>query len=73
MYPSRAAALEAAVAALRERDRAIPLVPAEHMALVEEAIRAANAGQVREMTEADWEGLRQRILKTADVSRDRNS
>lgn len=65
IYPSKEAALEAAVAALRERDRAIPMVPAEHMALVEAAIESANAGQVREMTEADWEGLRQLARDTA--------
>ncbi|MBX9791156.1 MAG: hypothetical protein K2Y37_19730 [Pirellulales bacterium] len=73
IYPSREAALEAAVAALRARDRAIPMVPAEHMALVEEAIESSLAGKSSIMTDADWDNLRRRIVETADVSRDRNS
>ncbi len=65
IYPSKEAALEAAVAALRERDKQIPLVPEEHMALVEAAIESANAGHVREMTDEYWNDLRRRILESA--------
>lgn len=65
IYPSKEAALEAAVAALRERDQAVPMVPPEHMALVEEAIESSNAGNSREMTDEYWNDLRRRILESA--------
>lgn len=65
IYPSKEAALEAAVAALRERDQAVPMVPPEHMALVEEAIESSLAGKSSPMTAADWERLRQLARETA--------
>ena len=65
IYPSKEAALEAAVAALRERDQQIPMVPAEHMALVEAAIESSMAGKSSPMTSADWESLRQLARETA--------
>ncbi len=49
VFPTRAAALEAAVESLRVERQEIPLVPPEHMAAVEEGIRDAEAGQVE-----DW-------------------
>lgn len=58
-FPSREAALEAAVDALREKLEPIPFVPDEHMERVEQAIASSNAGRSREMTPEDWESLRQ--------------
>jgi Arc/MetJ-type ribon-helix-helix transcriptional regulator len=65
IYPSKQAALEAAVAALRERDRPIQMIPEEHMALVEAAIESSLAGKSSPMTPADWEMLRQLARDTA--------
>jgi Arc/MetJ-type ribon-helix-helix transcriptional regulator len=58
LYPSTAAALEAAVAALRERGEQDPLVPEEHMAAVEQGLASA-AGLARPFIPADWARLRQ--------------
>jgi hypothetical protein len=58
MFPSKEAALDAAVVALREKNEQIPLVPAEHMALVEEALESSAAGHSRPMTDEDWAALR---------------
>ncbi len=66
LYPSTEAALDAAVSALREQNEAIPFVPEEHAGLVDAAIEAANAGQSREMTPADWESLRQKVREIAN-------
>jgi len=60
LFPSKEAALEAAVEALRATTDQIPLVPAEHMGLVEQGIASARAGRSRELTDADWDRLRQR-------------
>jgi len=65
VFPSRAAAIEAAVSALREKAAAIPAVPAEHLARVEQAIESANAGLTTPMTADDWAGLRQRARDVA--------
>jgi hypothetical protein len=59
LFPSQEAALEAAIAALREKTELIPFVPDEHMERLEQAIESANAGHCREMTDADWANLRQ--------------
>jgi hypothetical protein len=59
LFPSKEAALEAAVEALRAKTEQIPFVPAEHMELVEQGIASARAGRSRELTDADWERLRQ--------------
>ena len=59
MYPSKEAALEAAVAALRERREPSRTVPDEHMELVEEAVASAEDGRLRELTADDWSQLRQ--------------
>jgi len=58
LYPSKEAALEAAVAALREKSEQIPPVPDEHMELVEEAVASSRSGRSRALTRADWENLR---------------
>ena len=59
LFPSREEALEAAIIALREKIEPIPFVPDEHMELVEQGIASARAGLCREMTDADWDNLRQ--------------
>lgn len=64
-YPSTEAALEAAVEALREKNDAVPMVPEEHMAAVEDALAELETGVEEEMSSADWEGLRQVIRNVA--------
>lgn len=58
LYCSKEAALEAAVVALQERSKPLPTVPNEHMELVADAVAAADAGQLRELTTGDWSRLR---------------
>lgn len=58
LYPSKEAAIEAAVAALREKNADIPLIPEEHDAAVEQAIASSEAGLSRLMTSDDWTELR---------------
>ena len=65
LFPSKEAALEAAVAALREKTEQIPFVPDEHMARVEQAIESADAGLTSPMTPAYWDGLRQNVRDNA--------
>jgi hypothetical protein len=65
LYPSKEAALDAAISALREKHDEVPSIPEEHMALVEAAIESSDAGQSREMTPDDWEKLRQRVRDVA--------
>jgi hypothetical protein len=64
-YPSKEAALEAAIEALRERSELIPFVPDEHMEQVEKAIESANAGRLTLVTPEFWEGLRQMVREIA--------
>jgi hypothetical protein len=63
LFPSREALIEAGVAQLL--DEHIPLVPAEHMARVEEAIESSHAGLSRPMTDEDWQRLRDRACAVA--------
>lgn len=65
LYPSKEAALEAAVEALREKTQEMPCVPDEHLERVEKAIDSANAGKATPMTAADWAELRQRAVDVA--------
>jgi len=65
IFPSKAAALDAAVTALRQNNDAIPFVPDEHMDAVEHAIDEADAGRTWEMTPDDWARLRQRARDVA--------
>ncbi len=58
-YPTKEAALEAAVEALRQRNEEIPFVPDEHMPAVEQAIASSRAGHSTPMTRTDWNELRQ--------------
>lgn len=59
LYPSTAAALEAAVVALREKTAQLPFVPDEHMELVEQALASSGEGRSRPLTDADWSHFRQ--------------
>jgi hypothetical protein len=68
LFPSKEAALEAAVGALRAQQEHIPAVPAEHMDLVEQAMAAVQAGRCRELTDADWERLHQRARDVASCN-----
>ena len=67
IYPSKEAALDAAVAALRETNAEIPFIPDEHMEAVEKGLAESNAGLSRPMTANDWERLRQ-IARDAAAS-----
>lgn len=58
LYSSKQAAIEAAVAALREKNQPLPNVPDDHMDAVEAALSAAQTGQLCEFTAADWSRLR---------------
>lgn len=58
LFPSKEAALEAAVAALREKSDQLQFVPDEHMERVEQAIVSSLAGRSTPMTAADWASLR---------------
>ena len=66
LYASKQDALEAAVEALRAITDSVPMVPAEHMALVEEGMESARAGLGRELTEADWQRIRQAARDVAE-------
>lgn len=59
LYPSKEAALEAAIEALRQKNDEIPFVPDEDMEAVERGIEEANAGLATPMTKDDWARLRQ--------------
>jgi hypothetical protein len=58
LYPSKEAALDAAVGALREKAGDIPLVRADHMQAVEQGLASANAGRVKDWTAADVERIK---------------
>ena len=59
LYPSREALIEAGVEHLLEEQ--VPLVPEEHMALVEAAIESSRAGHSAEMTRQDWDELHRMV------------
>lgn len=65
LYPSKEAALEAAIEALREKTQEITFVSDEHMAGVERGIESANAGRLKLVTPEFWEGLRQVVRDSA--------
>ena len=66
LFASQEAALAAAIDALREKIEPIPYVPGEHMERVEQGMADARAGRKRELTDADWERLRQPTLRAAN-------
>jgi len=72
LFPTKEAAIEAAVEALRRNIEAIPMVPQEHMEMVEQGIASARAGRGRELTDADWENLRQHARLAASGNRPGN-
>lgn len=65
MFPSKEAAIDAAVESLRQRTETIPMVPDEHMEEVEQAIEESRAGLSTPMTAEDWAELRQRVHDVA--------
>jgi hypothetical protein len=65
LYPSKEAALEAAVAALREKNEPVPPVPDEHLELVEQAVASSRVGRSRALTADDWANLRQNARDAA--------
>ena len=64
LFPSKEAALEAAIEALREKNAEIPFVSDEDMEAVEQAIESSRAGRSSPMTRADWDELR-RVARDA--------
>jgi hypothetical protein len=64
LFPSKEAALEAAVESLRNSTNLVPMVPAEHMAAVEEGLASFQADGAKELTDADWELLREHVRET---------
>jgi hypothetical protein len=59
LFPTKEAALEAAVEAFSTNTEPLPLVPAENMDMVEQGMASALAGHARELTDADWESIRE--------------
>jgi vacuolar-type H+-ATPase subunit E/Vma4 len=72
LFPSEEAALEAAIAALREKIEPISSVPDEHVELIEQGIASLRAGRCRVFTDADWENLRQLARGTDSAERARS-
>src|SRR5580700_7084520 len=72
LFPTKEAALEAAVRALRNETATIPMIPAEHVEAVEQGIASAKAGRVRELSDADWENHRQHARLAASGNRPGN-
>lgn len=65
LFPSKEAALEAAVDALREKTDQAGFVPDEHTEAVDEGLEEANAGMATPMTQDDWDQLRQVAYEVA--------
>ena len=65
VYPSKEAALDAAVDALREKNADLSPIPEEHAELVERAIASSEAGRSRPMTDQDWARLRKLAIDVA--------
>ena len=59
LYPSREALIEAGVEQLL--DEQLPMIPDEHEALIEAAIKSSSAGRSTEMTRREWDDLRQLV------------
>ena len=68
LYSSKEAAIDAAVAALREKNGAIPFVPGEHQEAVDEGLAESKAGLSRPMHEEDWARLRTLASQVAEAS-----
>jgi len=69
LFPTKEAALEAAVEAFRTSTESLPLIPAEHMDMVEQGMASALAGRSRELTDADWENIREHARQAATDNR----
>lgn len=68
-FPSRDAALNAAISALRETSEPESLVPPEHEAALEEAMAESEAGLSSPMTDDDWAELRRIASEAAAKDR----
>jgi hypothetical protein len=68
LFPSKEAALDAAIEALREKTEQAATIPAEHVELIEQGIASLRAGRCRALTDADRENLRQLARDTASGS-----
>jgi hypothetical protein len=68
LYSSKEAAIDAAVAALREKNGAVPFVPDEHAEAVDEGLAESKAGLSRPMGTDDWARLRTLASKVAEAS-----
>ena len=64
LFPSKEAALEAAVEALRN-SAGMPMVPASDMDAVEQGIESAQAGRARTLSDEDWEKVRRHAAEAA--------
>lgn len=69
MFRSRESVLDAAIDALREKQATTPLIPAEHMALVEAAIEDLEKNGGVEITDAYWDELKDRVRRRAEAKR----
>lgn len=67
-FPSKAAALDAAVDALRSNIDEAPPIPVEHLSAVEQALTSSAAGRSKPMTTDDWERLR-KLAREAGADR----
>jgi hypothetical protein len=65
LFSSKAAALDAAVTALREKADEVPFVPFPDMEAVEQGLNEADVGISRQMTNDDWSRLRRRARDVA--------
>ncbi|MBX3414105.1 MAG: hypothetical protein KF708_15565 [Pirellulales bacterium] len=65
LYPSKEAALEAAVEALPEKTEPSHFVPDDHLETVERGIESAHAGRLKPVTPEFWDALRQMARETA--------
>ena len=65
LFPSKEAALDAAIEALREKTQQPATLRAEHIELIEQGLASLQAGRSRDFTAADWETLRQLARDTA--------
>jgi hypothetical protein len=64
LFPSKEAALDGAIEALRETTQQAAAIPDEHIELIEQGIASLQAGRCRAFTDADWENLRQLARNT---------
>lgn len=67
-FPNQDAALDAAIAALREKTAQIPFLEEEYVEAAKEGLRESQAGLSRIMTEEDRRRLQDRITAIANTT-----